>query len=346
MIQLIKSANNTTVNSPGKINLHLAVGKKREDGFHELESVFAALDFADSLTFSLLPENKAETRLTMQKDGPFLELSQKGRFFPPLPTEKNLIYLASELFRAKTGLQRNLSIELIKRIPPGSGLGGGSSNAATTLLALNVLSGEKLPGEELLDLAARLGSDVPFFVEIALKNPVKSPARLVSGRGEIFRLLTPPPPLGVLLAFPGFISNTAAAFKLLDQMRPANKAPDYLPSKDFSWESLENWDFYNDFQEIFLNYGADGEKDAYLSILTALQKAGAAFTGISGSGSTCFGIFSSPEAATKAQKKMEGILNELKPCIPISKPRVFILQSTFFLRYSKNRLYNIVNRNG
>ena len=319
MIQPNKSKKNKiTIKSPGKINLHLAIGEKRGDGFHELDSIFAALDFADSLTISALPENGAQTRLVTRKEGPFLELSQKGQHFPPLPTEKNMVYLASELFRSKTGIKTNLSIELINRIPPGSGLGGGSSNAAATLIALNELfcgSGGKFSGEDLLDMAANLGSDVPFFVEIALQNPATSPARLVGGRGEILRFAEPPPDLAVVLAFPGFASNTGDAYALLDKHRPTINEKKYFSSKDFSWGPPEEWKFFNDFQELFLNHGTEREKDAYQTILDGLKKAGAAFAGLSGSGSCCFGIF-----------------NEPKPAAPMQNSKVLVFHSTFFLR--------------
>ena len=328
MIQPIKSSIKMTLNSPGKINLHLAIGKKRDDGFHELNSIFAALDFADSLIFSLLPGNEAKTTIIIKEEGPLSELLQKGQLFPHFPVENNIIYLAAGLFRQKTGFNANLQIELIKRIPPGSGLGGGSSNAATTLLALNELSGpsgKKLSGEEMLDIAARLGSDVPFFIEIALHLSKKSPARIVNGRGEIFNYVPPPPPLGVLLAFPGFASHTAAAYKLLDKNRPVIVKPD-SPSltKDFSWTSPENWKFSNDFQDVLTKYDSEQNKNAYIKMLKDLKNAGAAFTGLSGSGSACFGIFSGPEEAVQAEKKLKGTFYE-------PKSGILVLQSTFFL---------------
>ena len=315
-----------TLNSPGKINLHLAVGEKRADGFHALESAFTAIDFADSLTFSVLPGNEAITRLTVRKEGPLLELSQKGQYFPAIPTEKNIVFLASQLFRLKTGLKTNLGIELIKHIPPGSGLGGGSSNAAATLLALNEFagnSGEKLSGDELLGLASQLGSDVPFFVEITLQSPEKSPARFVSGRGEIFDFLPSPPQYGILLVFPGFASHTGAAYNLLDENRVLlnqQAETNALFRKEFSWNFPDNWNFSNDFQELFLKFGPEQEKESYNVIFTGLKKAGAAFSGLSGSGSCCFGIFSTIEEAAKAERALSGSF--------------YVLKSTFFLRDS------------
>jgi 4-diphosphocytidyl-2C-methyl-D-erythritol kinase len=89
----------------------------------------------------------------------------------------------------------------------------------------------------------------------------------------------------------------------------------YFPSKNFSWDPPEGWKFFNDFQELFLNHGTGEEKDAYQTILDGLKKAGAAFAGLSGSGSCCFGIF-----------------NEPKPVVPAQKSQVLVFHSTFFLR--------------
>ena len=328
MIQL--SENKIKLNSPGKVNIHLAVGEKRADGFHNLESIFAALDFADTLNITFLPGKEGKTGITVRKEGPFLELFQKGQVFPPLSTENNIVFLACELFRSKTGFKTDLSIELIKRIPPGSGLGGGSSNAATTLVALNEqFSGRRkmIPKEEMLELAAQLGSDVPFFIEIALTGPQKSPnlhnssARVAGGRGEILRYAPNPPPWGILLAFPGFTSHTSAAFNLLDQSRPDFAKHTRVNSpvlKDFSWDTPENWNYSNDFEEIFLQHGPEKERDAYRTVLAGLKKAGASFAGLSGSGSACFGVFPGYKEALKAEKALGDVF--------------YVLKSTFFLR--------------
>ena len=319
-----------SVTAPCKINLHLLVGKKRDDDFHGLESIVAALDFADTLTFSVLPGNGAETSLVVEDAGPLKELALKGQIFPPIQTEKNLVYRAVELFRSKTGFSANLAIKLIKRIPPGSGLGGGSSDAAATLLALNDLAGRncpaeldrpdqrtKLSGEALLDLAAQLGSDIPFFIGVALGSTGKTPAWAVSGRGEVLQPLPPPPPLGVLLAFPGFASYTGAAYSLMDEARPFTEKRIEKAGMNGSWPPPENWDFTNDFLDLFLSHGTGQEKSSYRTVLESLKNAGAAFTGLSGSGSACFGIFSCPGEAEAAKKKLAGSF--------------YTLQNTFFL---------------
>jgi len=134
-----------TLLSPAKLNLFLHITGRREDGYHDLQTLFQLLDWGDSLRFTANQSGK----ITLQG----MDLN--------IPTTENLIYRAASL------LQRGdlgIDIAVHKRIPPGAGLGGGSSNAATTLLALNRLWQLDLPAEELQALGATLGADVPVFV--------------------------------------------------------------------------------------------------------------------------------------------------------------------------------------
>jgi len=134
-----------TLLSPAKINLFLHITGRREDGYHELQTLFQLLDWGDSLSF------------TANNSG---EITLRGMDLN-IPTTENLIFRAASLLqRGDTGVD----ILVQKRIPAGAGLGGGSSNAATTLLALNHLWQLKLPRDELQALGATLGADVPVFV--------------------------------------------------------------------------------------------------------------------------------------------------------------------------------------
>jgi 4-diphosphocytidyl-2-C-methyl-D-erythritol kinase len=331
MIQTI-GPEKLVLKAPCKINLHLQIGAKRSDGFHDLESIFVPLDCADTLVFTPLGRddggNEGLTSVTMKAEGPFLELSiRREQIFDPIPPKKNIVYRAAEIFREKTAYTGDLGIEIIKRIPPGSGLGGGSSNAAAALLGLNSLaarpgaSGRTLSHEELLDAAAQLGSDVPFFVAPGYE-PGSPPGKVmtcaVSGRGECIKPLPSPPPLGVLLVFPGFGSHTGRAYGLLDTCRgddfstgPAGAIP-----VNGTWPSPDTWKFTNDFLELFLNHGTAREKQLYRTILEDLKQTGASFTGLSGSGSACFGIFDSFENAQNAKKQLA---------------EAYTLEATFFL---------------
>jgi 4-diphosphocytidyl-2-C-methyl-D-erythritol kinase len=186
-----------TIAAPGKINLHLRVKGIRSDGYHELESIFLALNFGDTLRFTLLDEPGAMD----------IRVPAGG----VLPPGENTVFKAAALFRAETGFNRGLRVDAEKRIPLGGGMGGGSSDAASTLLALNCLSGAGLSAARLGEMAGKLGSDVPFFLT--------GGAAWVSGRGERIQPLPVPPGLRVALVNPGFSSGTAEAFRLLDAFR-------------------------------------------------------------------------------------------------------------------------------
>lgn len=141
-------SNNRTIslNSPAKINLFLHIVGKRPDGYHNLASLFQTIDLCDKLHIELTDRDQ----LTCTD--------------PTIPTDhSNLVLKAAELFRRKTGLQFGIRAHLEKNIPHQSGLGGGSSNAATTLWILNQLSGQKYSVEELSRWSSEIGSDIPFF---------------------------------------------------------------------------------------------------------------------------------------------------------------------------------------
>ncbi|MCC5831888.1 MAG: 4-(cytidine 5'-diphospho)-2-C-methyl-D-erythritol kinase [Chlamydiales bacterium] len=152
-----------TLLSPAKVNLFLRILGKRRDGYHALASLFQTIDLADTLTFTLSKEDSLTcTDSSIVQD--------------------NLVWKALELFRRKTGLQFNISIHLEKKIPLRAGLGGGSSNAATTLKGVNQLLGSPLSHEELQNCSSEIGSDIPFFFS-------KRGTAYCTGRGEIVREL-------------------------------------------------------------------------------------------------------------------------------------------------------------
>ena len=154
-----------TLQSPAKINLFLRIIKRRDDGYHELASLFQAISLFDSISFELHSEDK----LTCSD--------------PTLPLDsKNLVMKAAALFRKKTGLKFSLLAHLEKRIPYQAGLGGGSSNAATTLWALNELCGKPASLENLIAWSAEIGSDIPFFLTEG--------TAYCTGRGENLRHLS------------------------------------------------------------------------------------------------------------------------------------------------------------
>lgn len=180
--------------SPCKINLLLNILGKRADGFHELETVMQPVNFCDDLTFERI------------KDGIQLSCSDRS-----LPTDsRNLIFRAAETFFSAAKIPGGAKIHLEKKIPMAAGLGGGSGNAATTLLALNELFDKPLSDEQMHELAASLGSDINFFLQ-------NKPA-LATGRGEKIESLENFPALAgkaVLLIHPGFGISTPWAYQNL-----------------------------------------------------------------------------------------------------------------------------------
>ena len=142
-----------------------------------------------------------------------------------IPLEKNLVLKAVSLFRERTGFAGSINIHLNKRIPVGSGLGGASSDAASTLLALNSLAGADLAMDELGGMALILGSDSPFFLS--------GGAAFVSGRGELIEPVNSPGELWAILVMPPFHIDTGSAYRLLDEAREA--APEIaIQSKNMS----------------------------------------------------------------------------------------------------------------
>ena len=308
MIQMKKEL---VIFAPAKVNLHLAVGDKRPDGFHNLESVFTAVDFGDTLYFILKEEG--ESGLDIDEITMFgMEANEQN---PPIPPEKNIVLKALTLFRAKTHFSKALGIKIEKRIPIGGGLGGGSSDAAAALLAFNKLAGFPLGFEALLELAAALGSDVPFFIH-------QTTAAKVTGRGECIQ----PVDLSFkhfVLVNPGFVSDTAAAFRLLDEQRDQryscrdakmpeqkNKTGSFAPHLLFEFSHLCGANFYNDFLDVFV----DPEKSVYNSIITGLYESGAEFAGLSGAGSTCFGVFSGEESGLRAAAALRDVYGFAEYC--------------------------------
>ena len=279
--------NKMTVFAPAKVNLHLAVKDRREDGYHNLESLFIAVDFGDFLYFSL-NKNDDITEIVM-KTG--LEVNEELVSNSSFQISDNIIYKAVTLFRGMTGFNKGIKIEVDKRIPIGGGLGGGSSNAASTLLALNKIAGNPLDRKSLLEAAVLLGSDVPFFIH-------ETPAAWVKGRGEIIEPVDAPR-MFFTLVNPGFSSETAAAFKLLDKYRESGlKNEEFGINLGFLNDSafhIPHSTFRNDFLPVF----KDREKSAYLKIISQLRDEGAFYANLSGAGSTCFGIFDDVEKARK-----------------------------------------------
>jgi 4-diphosphocytidyl-2-C-methyl-D-erythritol kinase len=282
---------------------------RRQDGFHDLESLFLALAWGDTLNFEVLP-GKNGCEVLMDR---------------ALPQGENLIAGAVRVFREATGFNASVRIGVKKRLPAGAGLGGGSSDAAAVLKALDLLGGTSLGEEKLGALALVLGSDVPFFLG--------SGAAFVSGRGEILEPLTPPRGIWLVLVKPDFSSSTPQAFALLDRVREAGGGAECglfpgtggLPETGRELligalpEDPGTWPYTNDFLGLFIEHGPRDRGAVYSRIMEDLRGLGAAFTGLSGSGSTCFGVFKEKKAAERAGRALRSLWNLVKITFPLRR---------------------------
>ncbi|MDR2445966.1 MAG: 4-(cytidine 5'-diphospho)-2-C-methyl-D-erythritol kinase [Treponema sp.] len=291
-----------------KINLHLEVKGRRPDGYHNLESVFVPLEWGDILSFNTL-DQRCICDLRMFWNIPHRKRMETfHKTFSDIPVEKNIVYKAVSLFRERTGWDMGIRIALEKRVPVGAGLGGGSADAAATLLTLDALAETRLPFGELCEMAADLGSDVPFFL-------YKTPA-YVSGRGDRIQETACPWNFWALLVVPDFESDTASAFRALDEERENGGGFSLVDNLKPSPSGKEltgalkdhpsNWRYYNDFLSFFLK----GEhKKEYSIIFETLKNGGADFYSLSGSGSCCFGVFTHKEAAEYTEKALGKVKN-------------------------------------
>jgi 4-diphosphocytidyl-2-C-methyl-D-erythritol kinase len=170
------SADRVEIQAPAKINLFLEVLAKRPDGYHEIETLMSPIGLYDSLSFS--PTESPEIRLDARwAAGSNLRHSGELQTLGDLPpAEKNIVHRAASLLRERSGCGRGAEIQLVKRIPSAAGLGGASSDAAAVLVAANMAWKLDWPRERLMELAAELGSDIPFFLG--------SGSAICRGRGE------------------------------------------------------------------------------------------------------------------------------------------------------------------
>jgi 4-diphosphocytidyl-2-C-methyl-D-erythritol kinase len=187
-----------SVAAHAKVNLFLRILAREQNGYHQIETAFALLDLADTLDV-----RRTASGVALDVDGPDLG-----------PPEENLAVRAARAVLEATGNRFGVALKLTKRIPVRAGLGGGSSDAAATLHAVNALAGNAVPRHELLHFAARLGADVPFCASGA-------PLALAWGRGERLFRLTPLPAAPVLIAVPPVAVATPEAYGWWDAANPA-----------------------------------------------------------------------------------------------------------------------------
>jgi 4-diphosphocytidyl-2-C-methyl-D-erythritol kinase len=256
-----------------KINLDLRILGTRPDGFHDLKTIFQSLALFDNVTVTA-------------RRGPLAVVCDE----PDIPTDqRNLVWKAASLLHrvatGKASAPRDIAIDLRKRVPSQAGLGGGSSNAAMTLLALNKLWKLDLDLATLSRIGARLGADVPYFLV--------GGTSLGLGRGDDIYPLADMPAVHVVILRPGFGVSTADAYTWFDEeTRRALKepAPRTVPAGWPAWSAS----LRNDLEiPVVRHHPAIGR------IRQSLLDAGAAFAAMSGSGSAVFGLFERSDAARR-----------------------------------------------
>jgi 4-diphosphocytidyl-2-C-methyl-D-erythritol kinase len=262
--------------SPGKVNLLLNILGRRPDGYHELETVMQPVNLCD--------------RLTLERRGPTVELTCSDATLAV--DARNLVHRAATGFLAAADIRDGVRLHLEKKIPLAAGLGGGSSNAAITLLALNELFDRPLTAAKLNELGAALGSDVPFFLQ-------DRPA-LATGRGETIQPLEHFPALrgrAFLLIHPGFGIATPWAYQNLARFPEALNGQPGRAQKLIARLQTDDWraasaEFYNSLEAPAL------EKYPVLALFQEFLRAHGALAALmSGSGSTTFAIAENKTAA-------------------------------------------------
>jgi len=259
------------LNSPAKINIGLNIIKKRQDGYHDLETIFYPLLLSDIISFEKSNSSNFDTNLSEIND-----------------LDSNLVTDTIKLMENELNRDLSVKINLQKNIPIGAGLGGGSSNAAATLKAINQLYNLNLSYQFLSSLALQLGSDVPYFL-----SPVPTYA---ASRGELLTRIQLSLGYPILLVNPGIHISTKWAFDKIIPGKNKFLLKTFLEKSKMNIEIMKDY-ITNDFEEIvFKEYPAVG------NIKDKLYEYGAEFALMTGTGSTVFGIFRNLQKARKAEE--------------------------------------------
>lgn len=267
------------VKAPAKINLYLEIISKRTDGYHNIESVMHTISLFDILELTEIQENKVE--LVCENSN--------------LSNDKNnLVYRAATEFKKQYNINKGIKIKLIKNIPMGAGLGGGSSDAAATLLALNKIWDINDTIKKLEILGAKLGADVPFFMTGGTAK--------ISGIGDIVEKINSKLKFDFILVKPNFGISTPYAYSKikfpLTNIRKINRITSSILDETLSFETAKAL-FFNRFEEFIFD-----EYQEIKEIKDALERLGCVSL-MSGSGATVFGL-------VQDKSEIAGIVNELK----------------------------------
>lgn len=262
-----------TTSSYAKINLGLHVLKKLPNGYHEIETGFCFIDWADTL--DVIPHRLKDTMKCNDESIPV--------------DDSNLVMKAVNHFRKYVAVKENFNITLNKKIPAGAGLGGGSSNAASMMRTINKISGVGLSDEEMAQLSSGLGADVPLFL--------KGKTGIASGIGTDIEYINIQPDLWILTVFPGVFSSTPEAYELCIP----REEREFNLKKILTEEEPDEWRFVleNDLElPVIYKHKLVGDMKDHLYELGAL------YSSMSGSGSAVFGLFEQEFVAVDAYKSL------------------------------------------
>ena len=284
------SDNSLVIGAPAKVNLDLKVLRRRDDGYHDIDSIFQAVALFDRLTFERL-ERSDRVELTISNG-------------VDLPTdESNLIVKAFKLLKERFGFRGGIRVELEKNIPVAAGLGGGSSDGAAAIVATRMLFELPLNYPQMAEIGIEIGSDLPFFFGSGQAH--------VTGRGEIVADLELPTDYWLVLVTPGFGISTPQAYAALKM--PLTKS---VPARSFrGWKApvdIVKWlaDIGNDFERVQLAAFPE-----LTEIKRRLARSGAALVRLSGSGPTVFGLYNgAPELeGDRVFGRSDWIVSAVKP---------------------------------
>jgi 4-diphosphocytidyl-2-C-methyl-D-erythritol kinase len=271
-----------TAAAPAKVNLRLRILAREEGGYHGLETLFQAVSLADEIT--------------VRRGAPGIRLTVDGDVDTGPPDDNLVVRAARRFFRA-AGVDPAVDIFLRKRIPSAAGLGGGSSDAAAALRALNALHDEPLQREALLGLATQLGSDVPFFL-------CGSAYALAWSRGERLLALPPLPARPVLIAHPGVAMPTGEAFRRVAEARGGA----YVPrARSIDLDMLGSWDSVAGLAENDFEAGAFSRVPVLAQAKQLMRDCGAEVALLSGSGASIFAVFADAGARDAAAEGVQAL---------------------------------------
>lgn len=267
-----------TILAQAKLNLYLRVLAREESGYHSIETIFHRLDFADEITIEVREDGERELEVEGYDVG---------------PVEANLAWRAAVAYQRDAGWPKGFNMELIKNIPPGGGLGGGSADAAAVLRALDSLARYPLGEPRLMLIASSLGADVPFLTSSEVMT-------LAWGHGERMVALSPLPPLDVLLVLPEFQVKTADAYDWLDEERADLNEDSRYGTTDLllaTEEKLSEWETFTKLSRNDFLHPVATRHPRVRELLHGFKNSGALLSSMSGSGSTLFGVYEQPPNA-------------------------------------------------